>query len=114
MKSNMTMLSIARARAYEKEMQEIRVSDDICVIGFAITSPELSAIYRLNGFTSPEVPRRHVQIWKDLGLVKTYFQDNIIVFVPLITDYDEVYALTMEQKKRGASTIAILPTEASA
>lgn len=114
MKSNATMLSLARAKAYEKDIQKISISKDVTVIGFAITLPELSAIYRMNGFTSPEVPRRHVKIWKELGLVKTFFQDNILVFVPLVTDYDEVYALTMAQKEYGSSAIVILPEEASA
>lgn len=108
------MLSIARAQAYAKDMQEIPLSDDVVVIGYAISIAELAKIYKLNGFTSPEVPRRHVQIWKDLGLVKTYYQDNIIVMVPLVTDYDEVLALTMEQKKRGATAVAIMPSGVSA
>lgn len=114
MKSNRTMLSLARARAYQKDMQEFAISDDITVIGFAITMSELAKIYKEEGFTSLDVPRRHVKIWKELGLVKTYYSDNIVVMVPEVTDYDEVLALTMEQKKRGSSAVAILPRGAAA
>lgn len=114
MKSNTTMLSLARARAYAKDIQEISVSDDIAIIGYALTIKDLAALYKENGFTSPNVAHRHVQIWKELGLVKTYYNDVIIVMVPLQTDYEQVTTLTLLQKERGSSTIAILPREVAA
>lgn len=114
MKSNTTMLSLARARAYAKDIQEISVNDDFTIIGYAITIKELAALYKENGFTAPDVAHRHLRIWKELGLVKTYYNDVIIVMVPLQTDYDQVTTLTLVQKERGSSTIAILPKEVAA
>lgn len=116
MKSNTTMLALARAKAYAKDMQKIAVTDDITVIGYAVTMKELSALYKENGFTSPTVVDRHLQIWKDLGLVKTYYQDIIIMVVPLITDYEQIEDLVLAQKDQGSSVVAILPKlpEASA
>lgn len=114
MKSNATMLSLARAKAYAKDIQEISVNDDFSIIGYAITINDLSKLYKENGFTSPSVCHRHVKIWKDLGLVKTYYNDVIIVMVPQLTDYEQVTTLTLLQKERGSSTIAILPKEVAA
>lgn len=114
MKSNATMLSLARAKAYSKEMQKICVTEDITVIGYAVTIKELSAIYKENGFTSPTVVMRHLQIWKDLGLVKTYYNDIIIMVVPLQTDYAQVEELVLEQKRQGSSVVAIVPKEVTA
>ena len=110
MKSNMTMLALARAKAYANEVQAIEISDGISVIGYATTIKDLAVLYKEQGFTSPNVARRHLQIWKDLGFVKTYYGDVIIVFVPLPTDYEQITTLTMEQRRCGSSTIAILPT----
>lgn len=114
MKSNRTMLSLARARAYAKGMQKISLTDDITVIGYAVTIKELSALYKENGFTSQTVVNRHLQIWKDLGSVRTYYQDVIIMMVPLLTDYEQIEELTLLQKDQESSIVAILPKEASA
>lgn len=114
MKSNATMLSLARARAYAKDMQKIAVTDDITVIGYAVTIKELSALYKENGFTSPNVVGRHLQIWKDLGMVRTYYNDIIIMMVPLQTDFEQIEDLVMAQKGQGPSVVAILPKEVTA
>lgn len=114
MKSNMTMLSLARARAYARDLQEIETSEGITVIGYALTIKDLAVLYKENGFTSKTVPQRHLQIWKDLGLVRTFYNDVVIIFVPLSTDSAQITELTMEQRQRGSSTIAILPKGASA
>lgn len=114
MKSNATMLSLARAKAYAKDIQEISINDDVSIVGYAISIKELADLYKQNGFTSPSVCHRHVKIWKDLGLVKTFYNDVIIVIVPLFTDYEQVTTLTLLQKERGSSAIAILPKEATA
>lgn len=114
MKSNRTMLSLAKAIAYEKEIQEISVNDDFSIVGYAVTIGELSKLYKENGFTSPTICHRHIKIWKDLGLVKTYYNDVIIVIVPEATDYEQITDLTLIQKDRGVSVLAVLPKEASA
>ena len=114
MKSNATMLSLARAKAYAKDIQEISINDDVSIVGYAVTIKELADLYKQNGFTSSSVCHRHVKIWKDLGFVKTFYNDVIIIMVPLFTDYEQVTTLTLLQKERGSSTIAILPKEASA
>lgn len=109
MKSNRTMLSLARALAYSKEVQELCITDDVTVIGYALKMTDLFTLYKGHGFTSADVPRRHVLLWKELGLVKTYFNDQVVVFVPEPSDFAEIYELTMVQKQYGASAIAILP-----
>ena len=114
MKSNTTMLSLARARAYANEVQEIAINNDISIVGYAITFKDLAMLYKENGFTSPDVSRRHLSIWKTIGAVKTYYNDVIIVFVPQATDAEQLTNLTLIQKERGSSVIAVLPKEAVA
>lgn len=114
MKSNKTMLALARAKAYTNEIQKISIADGVDVICYALRMKDISILYKEQGFTNPLVAHRHVEIWKSLGLVKTYYNDLVVVFIPLITDYDEISALMMEQKKSGSSTVAILPKEATA
>lgn len=115
MKSNTTMLGLARAKAYAKDIQEIKLNGDICIIGYALTLKELAHLYKENGFTGAGVAQRHLQIWKSLGLVKTYYNDVIIVVIPLPTDCEQVTNLVLAQRERGSSAVAILPqAEASA
>ena len=60
MKSNKTMLALARAKAYAREVQAIEISDGISVIGYAMTIKDLSVLYKEQGFTSSNVACRHL------------------------------------------------------
>lgn len=102
-----TMLTLARAQAYDQGIQQVTLGNDVKVIGYGLLFKEIKQIYIEQGFTSPTVCSKHLGLWKSAGLVKTYYNDKFVFFIPPITDIEQIGDLRIEAEQ-DRSLLAIL------
>lgn len=103
------MLELARAIAYDNGVQSIETVDGVIIVGYFIPYKSLLNLYLENGFTSKDVPKRHLEIWKKLDLVRGYISDALIVIIPRSSDYKEISQLVDAKKNSSFDVVVTLP-----
>ena len=102
MKSQKTMLAIAKKHAFE--------SDDIVTdyldksfIGYRLTYTQLQRIYFGEGFSDAAL-KRHISVWRDLGAVRVY--NKLIFFIPDKSDVQYSILKTEAARRPDAVLVA--------
>lgn len=78
MKSQKTMLALARQQAFDSDEIETEYLGQT-FIGYRLTYSQLQKIYFAEGFSDAAL-RRHIQTWKDMGVVRVF--NKLIFFIP--------------------------------
>lgn len=101
------MFGLAKATAFENDVQEIETPDGITVCGYYLTISQIRKIYTREGFTNPSVATKHINLWRGCGMVKTFVGDKFIFFLPDNEDVDESLALISRKKSRSEDTVVV-------
>lgn len=101
MKSQKTMLAIAKQRAFDSDEIETEYLGQI-FIGYRLTYSQLAKIYYAEGFTDAAM-KRHLAAWKDLGAVRVF--NKLIFFIPDKTEVQ--YSLLKREGSRHPEAVVV-------
>ena len=101
MKSQKTMLALARQQAFDSDEIETEYLGQT-FIGYRLTYGQLQKIYFSEGFSDAAL-RRHIETWKDLGAVRVF--NKMIFFIP---NHSEVqYTILKREGSRRPDAVVV-------
>lgn len=103
MKSMKTMLAQAKQFCYDECADTEIVYNDQKIIGYWISDKKLIQLYRIEGFLESTC-KKHLQVWKDAGLARTFGHIVFIVPSPGEIEYDYL----IREKKDHPEAIVIV------
>ena len=101
MKSQKTMLAIARQRAFESDEIETEYLGQT-FIGYRLTYSQLIKIYFGEGFSEAAL-KRHLRTWQDIGAVRIF--NKLIFFIPEPSEVQ--YSLLKKEGSRRPDALVI-------
>lgn len=111
MKSQHTMLAIAKQQAFERvdnlEDYANKIDDQV-VFGYWLSYMQLCRIYYANGFSEAAL-KKHLERWEVIGAIRI-LNRSLIYFIP---NKDEIQSHYLEQERKRFPD-ALIVSEASA
>lgn len=101
MKSQKTMLALARKQAFESDEIETDYLGQT-FIGYRLTYSQLQKIYFSEGFSDAAL-KRHLATWKEIGAVRVF--NKLVFFIPEKTEVQ--YSLLKQEGSRRPDAVVI-------